>query len=88
MTDDLPKPRLDLRHLDADVRKERVKLGASAFNAMGLALLIGSIVAPIVDPSRDLSPLRAGLGLAFGILCILAAVFMLRYMKAKEFRDG
>jgi len=62
-----------------------VKLGASAFNATGLALLIGSIVAPIVDPSRGLIPARAGFGVAFGAVCILAALFMLRYMKGKEF---
>lgn len=53
-------------------------------NALGLAFLIGSLVAPLVDPARVLDPRRAVPGLLIGLACIVAAVFNLRYMKAKE----
>lgn len=84
MTDDLPKPRLDLRHLDPDVRKERVKLVSNAFNALGLALVIGSTAAPIVDSARTLIFWRLAIGLAVGGILILAAYWLLRYIKPKE----
>ena len=84
MSADLPPPAHDLRHLDPEVRKERVKLAANAFNAVGLAFLIGSLVAPLVDPARLIDLRRAGPGFLIGIGLILAAVFVLRYMKVKE----
>ncbi len=84
MTSDLPPPARDLRHLDPEVRKERVKLAANVSNAVGLAFLIGSLVAPLVDPTRMIDLRRAGPGLVIGLAFILAAAFMLRYMKPKE----
>lgn len=84
MIDDLPKPQLDLRHLDPDVRKERVKLVSNAFNALGLALVIGSTAAPIVDPGRTPILWRLATGLAVGGVLILAAYWVLRYVKPKE----
>lgn len=44
----MPSQAHDLRHLDPEVRKERVKLAANGINAMGLSLLIGSLVAAFV----------------------------------------
>ncbi|MFZ4605822.1 MAG: hypothetical protein ACOYM5_06150 [Caulobacter sp.] len=84
MTSDARPPVHDLRHLDPEVRKERVKLAANMANALGLAFLIGSLVAPLVDPARTLDPRRAVPGLLIGLACIVAAVFILRYMKVKE----
>lgn len=84
MINELPPPRHDLRHLDPEVRKERVKLAANGLNAFGLALLIGAIVAPIVDPTRTFDGLRVGLSLGIGLACILAAGTILRYMRTKE----
>ncbi|MFZ5670932.1 MAG: hypothetical protein ACOY4K_15700 [Pseudomonadota bacterium] len=84
MADELPKLLRDLRHLDPEVRKERVKVAANAASAIGLALLIGSLVAPIVDATRPLQPGRASFGLAAGVFCLIAAAFILRYIKAKE----
>ncbi|MCF8506658.1 MAG: hypothetical protein K9G59_17255 [Caulobacter sp.] len=84
MISDLPPPAHDLRHLDPEVRKERVKLAANASNAFGLAFLIGSLVAPLVDPTRLIDLRRAVPGLLIGLAFILAATFALRYMKAKE----
>lgn len=84
MTCELPPPAHDLRHLDPEVRKARVKLAANMANALGLAFLIGSLVAPLVDPARMLDPRRAAPGLLIGLAWIVAAVFILRYMKAKE----
>ncbi len=84
MTSDLPPPPHDLRHLDPEVRKERVKLAANTSNAFGLAFLIGSLVAPLVDPTRLIDLRRAVPGLLIGLVFILAATFVLRYMKPKE----
>jgi hypothetical protein len=84
VTREPPPPAHDLRHLDPEVRKERVKLAANVSNAFGLAFVIGSVVAPLVDPTRMLDPRRAAPGLLIGFACILAAAFILRYMKAKE----
>lgn len=84
MISDLPPPAHDLRHLDPEVRKERVKLAANVSNAVGLAFLIGSLVAPVVDPARMIDLRRAGPGFLIGLGFILAAVFILRYMKTKE----
>jgi uncharacterized membrane protein YraQ (UPF0718 family) len=81
---DLPRPSHDLRHLDPEVRKERVKLVANGFNAIGLALLIGSWVAPIVDVTRQADWLRSAVGSALGAVCLVAAFVILRYMKGKE----
>lgn len=81
---DQPPPAHDLRHLDPEVRKERVKLAANGINAVGLALLIGSLVAPIVDSTRDFDPLRIGFGLSFGGVLLFAAQMLLPYMKSKE----
>ena len=84
MINDLPPHAFDQRHLDPEVRNERVKLAANMSNALGLAFLIGSLVAPLVDPARMLDPRRAIPGLLIGLACIVAAVFIVRYMKAKE----
>jgi hypothetical protein len=84
VTSDLPPPAHDLRHLDPEVRKERVKLAANGVSALGLALLIGSFVAPIVDSSRSFEPVRIGLGFLFGGGLLLAAQLILPYMKPKE----
>jgi uncharacterized membrane protein YraQ (UPF0718 family) len=81
---DLPPPAHDLRHLDPEVRKERVKLAASGFNAIGLALLIGSWVAPIVDAARQADWIRSAIGSALGATCLVAAFVVLRYIKGKE----
>lgn len=66
MFDDLPAPSQDLRHLDPEVRKERVKLGANGFSAVGLALLIGALVAPVVDPTPTFDVLRIASGILLG----------------------
>ncbi len=84
MTSDLPPPAHDLRHLDPEVRKERVKLAANGMNALGLALLIGSLVAPIVDASRQPDGFRAMVGSVLGAICLVAAFVTLRYIKRKE----
>jgi len=84
VTSDLPPPALDLRHLDPEVRKERVKLAANGMNALGLALLIGSLVAPIVDAARQADWFRAVVGSVLGLMCVVAAFVILRYMKRKE----
>jgi hypothetical protein len=84
VTSDLPPPAHDLRHLDPEVRKERVKLAANGMNALGLALLIGSLVAPIVDASRQPDGFRAMVGSVLGAICLVAAFVILRYMKRKE----
>lgn len=84
MISDLPPPTHDLRHLDPEVRKERVKLGATGLNALGLALFIGALVAPIVDSTRSFEASRVILGVILGIACIFASQTFLRYMKAKE----
>ena len=84
MNGDLPSPAHDLRHLDPEVRRERVKLAASATSAFGLAFVIGSIVAPLSDPESVLDPRRAAPCLLIGFAFILAAVFILRYIRAKE----
>lgn len=84
MISDLPPPRHDLRHLDPEVRKERVKLAASGLNAFGLALLIGSVVAPIVDETRHANYSRELVGILLGAICLIAAFLILRYMKIKE----
>lgn len=84
MTSDAPPPVHDLRHLDPEVRKERVKLAANVPNTVGLAFLIGSLAAPMVDPARLIDLDRAVPGLLIGLCFILAAVFILRYMKTKE----
>lgn len=84
MISDLPPPAHDLRHLDPEVRKERVKLIAGGINALGLAMVIGSTAAPIVDPSRSLILWRLAIGLAVGSVLILAAYWLLRDMKPKE----
>lgn len=85
MISDLPRPAHDQRHLDPEVRRERVKLAANGFNAVGLALLIGALVAPIVDVTRQADWLRSAAGSALGALCLVAAFVILRYMKSKEF---
>lgn len=84
MTSDLPPPVYDRRHLDPEVRKERVKLAANGLNALSLALLIGAIVAPIVDETRHANLAREAVGVALGLVGIVAALFVLRYMKSKE----
>lgn len=84
MTSELPPPAHDLRHLDPEVRKERVKLAANGLNAIGLALLIGSIVAPIVDATRHVVLPRMVAGVWLGIVCVFAAFLIPRYIKAKE----
>lgn len=85
---DLPPPAHDLRHLDPEVRKERVKLAAAVANTFGLAFLIGSLVAPLVDPARTIDAGRAIPGFLIGVACIVAAAYILRYMKRKEPADG
>lgn len=84
MINDLPPPAHDLRHLDPEVRKERVKLAATGLNAFGLALLIGSVVAPIVDETRHANVLRELVGILLGAISLIAAFLILRYMKIKE----
>lgn len=80
-----PSPRVrDLRHLDPEVRKERVKLAANGFSAVGLALLIGSLVAPVVDPTRTFDGLRIASGILLGCAGLFAGQLVLRYMKARE----
>ena len=69
---------------DPEVRKERVKLVSTGLNATGLALVIGSTVAPLLDPSRSVAPLRLVIGTIFGLGFILAALWLLRYMKRSE----
>ncbi len=59
-------------------------MAANLSNALGLAFLIGSLVAPLVDPARTIDPRHTVPGLLIGLACIVAAVFILRYMKAKE----
>lgn len=84
MTSDAPPPVHDLRHLDPEVRKERVKLAANGVNAIGLSLLIGSLVAPIVDATRAADWFRSAIGALLGAICLVAAFAILRYMKRRE----
>jgi hypothetical protein len=74
----------DPRDSDPEVRKERVKLFSGGLNALGVALLIGSWVAPLFDPSRALPIWRALAGGVAGGLLVLSAIGLLRYMKARE----
>lgn len=57
---------------------------ANGANAVGLALLIGALVAPVVDAGHEFVIWRTvvGCGLAAGSL--VAAQVILRYMKRKE----
>ncbi len=80
MTDRLP----DLRGRDPEVRKERVKLVANGLNAVGLAFLIGSLVAPLVDPTRRFEPVRMMVGMFVGVGLSFLASVVLRYMKRRE----
>jgi hypothetical protein len=75
--------RADPRDRDPEIRKERVKLRANALNALGVASVIGALIAPFVDPSRALDVSRLALGGALGSALIFAAYTLLRYMKAK-----
>lgn len=84
MISELPPSTRDMRHFDPEVRKERVKLGAAGLNALGLALFIGALVAPIVDATRTFEASRVILGVTLGIACIFSSQALLRYMKAKE----
>ena len=77
------RPRL-FRPPDAEIRRERVKLFCTALNAIGVAILIGSAVAPLVDPTRQTEPLRFATGVALGIGFVLAALWLLRYIKREE----
>lgn len=61
-----------------------MKLIANAINAIGLALLIGSLVAPIVDPARQVYGSRIAIGAVLGAICLVAAFMILRYIKSKE----
>lgn len=85
MSDAPPPPFwLDPRDRDPEVRKERVKLLIGALSAVGLALLIGSIVAPFIDPSRQIPIWRTFLGAIVGAAIVLAAAGLMRYIKPKE----
>jgi len=57
---------------------------ASGLNAVGIAFVIGSLAAPIIDPTRAFRPLRILLGLAIGAVLVVAALVVLRYMKPPE----
>ena len=81
---EIPIIRKDLRDRDPEVRKERVKLAANGFNAMGLALVIGSFVAPLLDPTRVLIIWRILAGSTLGVCLIVAAAWLLRYVKPQE----
>jgi len=70
----------DLRHRDPDVRKERIKLLANGLNATGVALIIGSTVAPIVDSTKHTDFGHVVLRVGSGALLVLAALGLLRYI--------
>ena len=76
--------KVDLRHLDPEVRKERIKLVANGVNAFGVALLIGAIAAPFLDAARPVAIWRSLAGAGIGLALVVAAVGLLRYMKARE----
>lgn len=77
----LPAPR---RRTDPEVRKERVKLIASGLNAVGVAFVIGSLVAPLIDPTRAFDLSRMALGSLGGMSLVVAAIVVLRYIKPPE----
>lgn len=72
------------RRTDPEIRKERVKLLAGGLNAVGIALIIGTMVAPIIDPSRAFDLLRMLFGSTAGVGFVVAALTILRYIKPPE----
>lgn len=74
----------DLHHRDPEVRKERVELMANGLNATGLALVIGSSVAPFVDPSKHTDFVHVAQGFGLGTLLVLAAFGLLRYILPRK----
>jgi hypothetical protein len=77
-------PAPDLRHLDPEVRKERVKMVAGGLNALGIASIIGGVIAPLLDTARPFAALRSLVGLVLGVACVAGAIYLLRYMKRRE----
>ena len=67
-----------------DAHNERVKLFALTLNAIGLAALVGGVIAPIVDPSRHQGPLAAVLGASVWLAFLVAAFQLLGYIKGKD----
>ncbi|MEQ1618450.1 MAG: hypothetical protein ABL883_08925 [Terricaulis sp.] len=67
-----------------EAHNERVKLFALGFNAIGLAALIGGLVAPIFDPTRQQGALFAIIGVGIWMVFLVAAFQMLGYIKAKD----
>ncbi len=73
----------DPRDADPEVRKERIKLLSAAANAFGLALFIGALVGPFVDPNRSIELWRTLSAITSGVGCVLFAFWVLRYMKSR-----
>jgi len=73
----------DPRDRDPEVRKERVKLLLGGLNATGVALLLGSTVAPFLDPARSMPLGRTVLGAIIAATLIFAA-WLMRYIKRKD----
>ncbi|MBL8548644.1 MAG: hypothetical protein JNJ73_01570 [Hyphomonadaceae bacterium] len=65
-----------------EIRKEQVKLSATALNAISVTAVIAALIGPFVTtiPDSDLTPwVRAGL-LLFGVAMHLAGRLLLRYI--------
>jgi hypothetical protein len=67
-----------------DVHNERLKLVVMTFNAIGLASLIGGLLAPIFEPSRYQGPISALTGVAIWLAFLVAALHLLGYIRSKD----
>jgi hypothetical protein len=67
-----------------EAHNERIKLFALGFNAIGLAALIGGLVAPTFDPTRQQGPLVSLIGVGVWMAFLLAAFQLLGYIKGKD----
>ena len=67
-----------------DAHNERVRLFALGLNAIGLAALIGGLVAPAFDPTRYHGLLPALLGVSIWMVFLVAAFELLGYIQSKD----
>ena len=67
-----------------DSHNERIKLVAPSFNAIGLAALLGGLIAPSFDPTRHQGPVTAIAGVVLWMVLLLAALELLGYIQSKD----
>ena len=67
-----------------DAHNERIKLIAVSANAAGIASLIGGVLAPMLDPTRQIRPVTAFLGIVLWAGFLLAALALLGYIRSKD----